>query len=41
MKKLSSFNWSGYGAAIERLGLDRSELLSLRRCNKALFHKSD
>lgn len=40
-KRHRSFNWSGYGAAIERYGLDKSELLSLHRCSKALFHESD
>ena len=33
------FNWEGYHAAIDRYGLDESELLSLRGCSKALFHK--
>jgi len=35
------FNWHGYHAAIERYGLDETELVSLRRCSEALFHKSD
>ena len=35
------FNWTGYRAAIERYGLDETELVSLRRCSEALFHKSD
>lgn len=35
------FNWNGYRAAIERYGLDESELVSLRRCSEALFHKPD
>jgi len=34
------FNWEGYQAAIRRYGLEReTELLSLRGCSKALFHK--
>ncbi len=33
------FNWQGYHAAIDRYRLDDSELLSLRGCSKALFHK--
>ncbi|OLC92313.1 MAG: hypothetical protein DMG35_19410 [Acidobacteria bacterium] len=35
------FNWTGYRAAIERYGLDETELLSLRRCSEALFSKPD
>src|SRR5437660_3354066 len=33
------FNWEGYHAATDRYGLDESELLSLRGCSTALFHK--
>lgn len=33
------FNWKGYRAAIKRYGLDETELVSLRNCSKALFHK--
>ena len=33
------FNWVGYQAAIGRYGLEEMELLSLRGCSKALFHK--
>jgi sterol desaturase/sphingolipid hydroxylase (fatty acid hydroxylase superfamily) len=33
------FNWDGYHTAIERYGLDESDLLSLRECSQALFHK--
>jgi sterol desaturase/sphingolipid hydroxylase (fatty acid hydroxylase superfamily) len=33
------FNWQGYHTAIERYGLEETELLSLRRCSQALFHK--
>lgn len=33
------FNWQGYHAAIGRYGLEETELLSLRRCSQALFHK--
>jgi hypothetical protein len=32
---------AGYQAAIQRHGLDESELLSLRGCSTALFRKSD
>ena len=35
------FNLAGYRAAIDRYGLDETELLSLRRCSEALFHKPD
>lgn len=35
------FNRTGYRAAIDRYGLDETELVSLRRCSKALFHKPD
>src|SRR4029077_4125049 len=31
------FNWQGYRTAMERYGLDESELLSLRDCSKGLF----
>jgi sterol desaturase/sphingolipid hydroxylase (fatty acid hydroxylase superfamily) len=34
-----SFNWRGYKAAIERYGLDETELLSLQSCSKSLFQK--
>jgi hypothetical protein len=33
------FNWDGYHAAIERYGLDETDLLSLRSCSQALFQK--
>lgn len=33
------FNWQGYQSAMERFGLEETELLSLRRCSQALFHK--
>lgn len=33
------FNVEGYHAAMNRYGLDESELLSLRACSKGLFHK--
>lgn len=33
------FNWQGYQAAIARYGLEQPELLSLRGCSQALFHK--
>jgi len=33
------FNWEGCQAAIGRYGLEEMELLSLRGCSKALFHK--
>ena len=33
------FNGEGYHSAIDRYRLDDSELLSLRGCSKALFHK--
>jgi sterol desaturase/sphingolipid hydroxylase (fatty acid hydroxylase superfamily) len=38
-KSYRQFNWEGYQAAIGRYGLEEMELLSLRRCSKALFHK--
>ncbi len=38
-KRHSPFNWRGYKAAIERYGLEETELLSLRNCSQALFHK--
>ena len=40
-KRHRSFNWSGYRTAIDRYGLDETEVLSRRRSSKALFHKSD
>jgi len=39
-KRHRPFNWRGYEAAIERYGLGETELLSLRGCSQALFHKS-
>jgi len=33
------FNWAGYQSAVRRYGMDETELLSLRACSKALFHK--
>jgi hypothetical protein len=33
------FDWHGYQAAIDRYGLEETELLSLRSCSQALFHK--
>jgi sterol desaturase/sphingolipid hydroxylase (fatty acid hydroxylase superfamily) len=36
-KRHRAFNWRGYRAAIERYGLEESELLSLRGCSKGLF----
>jgi sterol desaturase/sphingolipid hydroxylase (fatty acid hydroxylase superfamily) len=33
------FNWQGFQTAIWRYGFDETELLSLRGCSKALFHK--
>lgn len=38
-KRHRLFNWAGYEAAIKRYGLEETELLSLRSCSKALFHK--
>jgi sterol desaturase/sphingolipid hydroxylase (fatty acid hydroxylase superfamily) len=38
-KRHRAFNWQGYQSAIERYGLDESELGSLRGCSKVLFHK--
>ncbi len=35
------FNWNGYRAAIDRYGLDETELVSLRRCSEALFRQPD
>ncbi|HEY6944524.1 MAG TPA: sterol desaturase family protein [Candidatus Acidoferrum sp.] len=35
------FNWKGYRTAVERYGLDETELVSLRRCSEGLFHKPD
>jgi sterol desaturase/sphingolipid hydroxylase (fatty acid hydroxylase superfamily) len=40
-KRHRPFNWTGYQAAIERYGLDETELLSLQSCSKSLFQKSD
>jgi sterol desaturase/sphingolipid hydroxylase (fatty acid hydroxylase superfamily) len=36
-----TFNCKGYYAALERHGLEQEELLSLRSCSQALFHKHD
>jgi sterol desaturase/sphingolipid hydroxylase (fatty acid hydroxylase superfamily) len=38
-KRHRPFNWQGYQAAIPHHGLEETELLSLRRCSQALFHK--
>jgi len=38
-KRHRPFNWQGYDRAIERYGLEETNLLSLRQCSKALFHK--
>jgi hypothetical protein len=38
-KRHRPFNWEGYQAAIERYGLEETELLSLRGCSQALFHR--
>jgi sterol desaturase/sphingolipid hydroxylase (fatty acid hydroxylase superfamily) len=38
-KRHRTFNWQGYQEAIGRNGLEETELLSLRGCSKALFHK--
>src|SRR5467141_372185 len=40
-KRHRPFNWTGYQAAIERYGLDETELVSLRGCSKALFQKDE
>jgi sterol desaturase/sphingolipid hydroxylase (fatty acid hydroxylase superfamily) len=40
-KRHRPFNWSGYQAAIKRYGLDETELVSLRACSQALFHKPE
>ncbi len=39
VKRHRPFNWRGYQAAIGRYGLEETELLSLRNCSQALFHK--
>jgi sterol desaturase/sphingolipid hydroxylase (fatty acid hydroxylase superfamily) len=39
-KRHRPFNWLGYQAAIDRYSLEETELLSLRQCSKALFHKA-
>lgn len=39
-KRHRQFNWQGYRAAIERYGLEETELLSLRSCSKGLFQKA-
>ncbi len=38
-KRHRPFNWQGYRAAIGRYGLEETELLSLRGCSQALFHR--
>jgi sterol desaturase/sphingolipid hydroxylase (fatty acid hydroxylase superfamily) len=38
-KRHRPFDWQGYQEAIARYGLDEAELLSLRGCSQALFHK--
>jgi sterol desaturase/sphingolipid hydroxylase (fatty acid hydroxylase superfamily) len=38
-KRHRPFNWAGYRTAVERYGLDDTELESLRGCSKALFQK--
>ncbi len=38
-KRHRKFNWAGYEAALKRYELEETELLSLRSCSKALFHK--
>src|SRR5713226_5155255 len=38
-KRHRPFNWRGYKAAIGRYGLEETELLSLRNCSQALFHR--
>jgi sterol desaturase/sphingolipid hydroxylase (fatty acid hydroxylase superfamily) len=38
-KRNRPFNWQGYQTAIQRYGLEETELLSLRECSKALFHQ--
>jgi sterol desaturase/sphingolipid hydroxylase (fatty acid hydroxylase superfamily) len=40
-KRHRPFNWSGYQAALERYGLDETELVSLRGCSKGLFQKGN
>jgi sterol desaturase/sphingolipid hydroxylase (fatty acid hydroxylase superfamily) len=40
-KRHRPFNWTGYRAAIERYGLDETDLLSLQSCSKSLFQKND
>lgn len=40
-KRHRPFNWTAYRTAIERYGLDETELVSLRRCSQALFSKAD
>jgi len=41
MAKRIILQLDGYQAAIERYGLDETELVSLRGCSKALFHKDE
>jgi sterol desaturase/sphingolipid hydroxylase (fatty acid hydroxylase superfamily) len=38
-KRHRPFNWQGYQAAVWRYGWEDTELLSLRGCSQALFHK--
>ncbi len=40
-KRHRPFNWTGYRAAIERYGLDETDLLSLQSCSKSLFQRND
>lgn len=40
-KRHRPFNWAGYKTAVERYGLDETELVSLRGCCKALFQKNE
>jgi len=40
-KRHRPFNWMGYRTAIDRYGLDETELLSLRRCSRALFRNPE
>ena len=35
-----TFNWTGYHAALERYGLEESDLRSLRGSSKSLFQKA-
>jgi sterol desaturase/sphingolipid hydroxylase (fatty acid hydroxylase superfamily) len=40
-KRHRPFNWRGYHSAIQRYGLEETELLSLRNCSKGLFQVRD